>query len=76
MTLEELREKAYRQGAVDGELGYDMSEDRCQSVEHLVRVFTDELDDVDDFFADNHLNYDKLYDLIKESYDRGFVRFL
>lgn len=72
MTLEELREEAYRQGSMDAELGYDTVDEKRQSIEKLVRVYTDELDDTDNFFADNYVNYNKIYELVEEAYDKGF----
>lgn len=72
MTSEELRDEAYRQGFIDAELGYDTVDEKRQSIEKLVRVYTDELDDTDNFFADNYVNYNKIYELVEEAYDKGF----
>lgn len=74
MTIEDLKKEACRVGFINADSGYDTDEAKHNSIEHLMRIFTDDLDDRDDFWIDSQLNYDAIYGQAEKAYDKGFFK--
>lgn len=71
MTLEELEDKAYNEGLKAGKLGYDGENSAEEVLEHLMRLFIDDLgNEAEEYWLDH--DYDNIYLQIQDNYWLGW----